>query len=1241
MPAISVTADFAQVQTASNSLVAQLQAIDDRVAKVTSTIAQFNSIGNQVGATVRGITRDGKEFTATLGIIDKFEKQVAASIAGANVSLNVQKLAFRDVQKEMEKTKSVGDVLLGQFGKLAGQLRTFGTFRAFNAITNELQDGVKAANEFQIRLSLIRTLSQENQQTSGQFGQQVRRVSDQTGFNIQDVGRSFYDAISNQVAKGPQVEAFARTIADLARVTGSDLTDAGNTVTATLNAYNLSASEAEKVSAVLFRVVDEGRIVLSETANTLGRVQVIAANLGVTFQEVGAILAVTTQKGFKTADAMTLLTNLLIKLEKPTQATAGFFTSLGVDSGEAAVKLFGTFGLLRKIVEEVRSGRTDVSAFFDEIRGRKQFAVFEQSIDQIERFGESLSNTAANVAVYREAINIRGESSADFLNREANALSNIFKVDIGTRILDTTAALVKYAQSVRDVVKESSTLSTVVDLAGKGLLIYAGYAVIARVGNYALATSFVAVGNSLVSVSKRLAVIAAIAAAYAFVKDISDRIIASRSSGTRDLEFDPEVFARSAARLNDLRRQEAEASRRGPDNAPPPDSLESTGNRVQAAYRQVLGILAQVQLANNQTLDDAKKKAAEVAEATKAAFAAYSDRVKEGINAIKRAITESRNEIDKSAKSLERLRTTNDDIIFGVQQRYATAEQKIALNKQRIQDLITRAGTLLTPGATSDQREEGRRLFAEARRLTAENFEAEQDLAIGRNRANGGTSTTVFLTELRRQLAELTEREAAAERDIQATERQRIANNTALQQAEGVRLDRLQAALKNLQDLTPFTAQGAIRPEFQTGGQFDRAKFEAEEERRRAAVRAVAGGSADQRFQLEIEFARFRQSLIREAAAVERAEIVRTTQARITADEEALQKKINDEKKAREDAINAQTRSFQSLQDSGGQLRGFASVVREDSRSRGAFGEPLQLITPEKTRALEVLNSRIQQYEGLVRRLNDNAENVDGRRVFRTEDIEAAQAAYGRVITQFIEIQRLNGRQGQSPAVNGADLNQTSELVQRELAGLTRAATAFGDSLLRQNGFEEQLRTQVQQPLATLRQSFPDLAAASDAAFARVAARATETTNQAIQPLLNKVRELREELERLNQGAGGPRAALEGAIGGEAYAANGGVAGLFPGQPRGQDRYPIWAAKDEFIVNAQSSRMFRPMLEAINNRRAPRYMAQGGVVGGDTNVGDINVTVNGGETNADTGRVISQKLAREFRRGNITRGNRR
>jgi hypothetical protein len=46
-------------------------------------------------------------------------------------------------------------------------------------------------------------------------------------------------------------------------------------------------------------------------------------------------------------------------------------------------------------------------------------------------------------------------------------------------------------------------------------------------------------------------------------------------------------------------------------------------------------------------------------------------------------------------------------------------------------------------------------------------------------------------------------------------------------------------------------------------------------------------------------------------------------------------------------------------------------------------------------------------------------------------------------------------------------------------------------------------------------------------------------------------------------------------------------------------------------------------------------MADGGIVGSNTNIGDINITVPGATTNAETGRSIASRICRELRRNNV------
>jgi ribosomal protein S9 len=100
-------------------------------------------------------------------------------------------------------------------------------------------------------------------------------------------------------------------------------------------------------------------------------------------------------------------------------------------------------------------------------------------------------------------------------------------------------------------------------------------------------------------------------------------------------------------------------------------------------------------------------------------------------------------------------------------------------------------------------------------------------------------------------------------------------------------------------------------------------------------------------------------------------------------------------------------------------------------------------------------------------------------------------------------------------------------------------------------------------------------------------------------------------------------------------AAHGGIAWKFlaSGGPAGTDVIPAMLSPGEVVINAASARKFAAQLTAINAGVHPVYRSEGGSV---TNIGDINVTVNGGGTSRQTARSIAAELRRELRRGTAT-----
>jgi hypothetical protein len=92
------------------------------------------------------------------------------------------------------------------------------------------------------------------------------------------------------------------------------------------------------------------------------------------------------------------------------------------------------------------------------------------------------------------------------------------------------------------------------------------------------------------------------------------------------------------------------------------------------------------------------------------------------------------------------------------------------------------------------------------------------------------------------------------------------------------------------------------------------------------------------------------------------------------------------------------------------------------------------------------------------------------------------------------------------------------------------------------------------------------------------------------------------------------------------YFANGGAA-------RGMDTIPVMARPGEAFINPKSAQRSFSQIQAINAGQQPVYRQHGGPI----SIGDINVTVQGGNSDAAkgqaSGRAIARVLEREVRRG--------
>jgi TP901 family phage tail tape measure protein len=185
--------------------------------------------------------------------------------------------------------------------------------------------------QFQKGVSEVFTLMPGiSKKAMGAMEKDVRELARSMGLDLNDAVSSLYQAISAGVDPNNAID-FLRTSAKTAIGGVASLEDSVGALTTVINGYGMSAKEATKVSDVLFSVVKNGVTNMTELGQNIGKVTPIAASLGVTIEEVGAMFAVLTKQmgAGKTAEAGTAIRSMLAELAKEGMKANENFKALG------------------------------------------------------------------------------------------------------------------------------------------------------------------------------------------------------------------------------------------------------------------------------------------------------------------------------------------------------------------------------------------------------------------------------------------------------------------------------------------------------------------------------------------------------------------------------------------------------------------------------------------------------------------------------------------------------------------------------------------------------------------------------------------------------------------------------------------------------------------------------------------------------------------------------------------------
>ena len=195
---------------------------------------------------------------------------------------------------------------------------------------------VKEFTSFEQGMKEVFTLLPDiTQQSMSQMENDVLNLADKMGVLPEEVVPSLYQALSAGVPPG-NVFDFLTIAIKGAKAGVATTAESVDLLSSVVNAYGKDNISAAQASDIIFTTIKEGKTTFTELASAIYQVGPVAANAGVSFQDVGASIAALTAQGVPTKVATTQIRQAILAMMAPNKAMSGMFEHLGMNAMDLA-----------------------------------------------------------------------------------------------------------------------------------------------------------------------------------------------------------------------------------------------------------------------------------------------------------------------------------------------------------------------------------------------------------------------------------------------------------------------------------------------------------------------------------------------------------------------------------------------------------------------------------------------------------------------------------------------------------------------------------------------------------------------------------------------------------------------------------------------------------------------------------------------------------------------------------------
>lgn len=306
---------------------------------------------------------------------------------------------------------------------------------AVSGVVDTIVSSIPKAMAFERGMLNINSIAKVSATELAAMGKTVLRMSGEFGQSADTMTTALYDINSSGFAGAKGIEVL-RAATKAATAGLATTAEAASGITAVLNSYGLKASEAGKVSDVLFKTVERGVVTFPELSAEIGKTAALASPLGVSLEEVGAALAVMTRHGLGAEDATTQLNAIMASMLKPAGDATVLAKQLGIDWSAAGLKANGLTGQLNAMIKATGGSEAEMAVLLGDVRAiRGAFAVAARGGAELN---EELKVMEDAAGATEAAFGIQSQGAA-FKMAQATAKLDAALTSLGTNALPAVA----------------------------------------------------------------------------------------------------------------------------------------------------------------------------------------------------------------------------------------------------------------------------------------------------------------------------------------------------------------------------------------------------------------------------------------------------------------------------------------------------------------------------------------------------------------------------------------------------------------------------------------------------------------------------------------------------------------------------------------------------------------------------------------------------------------------------------